>query len=363
MASLLDAFPYPWSQPDAQQLHLTLTQLYPSGSQAAALAERAGLRAGLVFTEQSAYDAWTDVLGEVPKHGLLRPLVQQAHDRLAPTSPARPFLAGLLTGSPPRMGAEVDGMGAGGGFLHADDTVSEQEALLYADDLTIFTSQLPGLIATLSKLAALAPAVCRLTVDFDNGSQYGTAFRIGPDLLLTNWHVLHDVRSKQRATAVIAEFGYETDGPTPASRAILCDVASIQANEANDWAIIRSAEALAAEWPVVPLERLERPRLRSATYIIQHPGGNAKRLGYVRNQVSYVNDRVVQYLTDTQGGSSGAPVFNEAGEVIAVHHLGGRPQTLLGKAPLKKNEGILIARILDDFLQYGISLTDSALLE
>jgi V8-like Glu-specific endopeptidase len=357
MSSLLTAFSYPWSQREAQQLHATLTQLYPSGSQAVALVNRAGLSPGLIFAEQPAYDVWTEILTEAAKHGLLAPLVQQAHDRLAPSSPVRPFLTALLAGAVPPLDAELDSGGAAGGFLYADDTVSEQEALLYADDLTIFTSQLPKLITTLSQLVELSPAVCRLTVDLGGSSQYGTAFRIGPDMLLTNWHVLYDIRSKRRASAVMAEFGYETDTPHPAGMALSCDVTSIQANEANDWAIIRPTEALTSEWPIIPLQRLDRPQLRSATYIIQHPGGNAKRLGYVRNQVSYVNDRVVQYLTDTQGGSSGAPVFNEMGEVIAVHHLGGRPHTLLGKAPLKKNEGILVARILDDFAQQGILLS------
>lgn len=358
MTALLHAFPYPWSRPDAQQLHATLTQLYPSGTQAAALAERAGLSPGLVFTEQSAYDVWTSILTEAGRQGLVGQVVEQVHNRLSPSSPVRPFLAALLAGSPPPLAAEGEGAGAGSGFIYANDAVSEQEALLYADDLTIFTSQLPTLISTLQRLVALAPAVCRLTVELGDSSQYGTAFRIGTEWLLTNWHVLHEARSGRRATAVLAEFGYEAEVPDAGGAALPCDVTSIQANEENDWAIIRLAGVLSEEWPIIPLTRLARPLLRSATYIIQHPGGNAKRLGYVRNQVSYANERVVQYLTDTQGGSSGAPVFNAAGEVIAVHHLGGRPQTLLGKAPLKKNEGILVSRILDDFAQQGIVLPE-----
>jgi hypothetical protein len=357
MSSLLSAFPYPWAHREAQQLHATLTQLYPSGTQAAALASRAGLDTSLVYTEQSAYAVWTELLTEAAKHGLMRPLVQQAYDRLAPTSSVRSFLAALLAEVPPPLAAEGNDAGAGSGFLYADDTITEPEALLYADDLTLLTSKVPALITTLTKLVQLAPAVCRLTVEVSGQRQYGTAFRIGPTLLLTNWHVLHDHHSRQPATTVLAEFGYETEAVHAGCVAMQCNVATIQASQTNDWAVIEVAEVLGDEWPIIPLLYLAKPQLRSATYIVQHPGGSARRLGYVRNQVSYVNDRIVQYLTDTQGGSSGAPVFNEAGDVIAMHHLGGQPHILLGKAPLKKNEGILISRILDDFTTANIVLS------
>ena len=83
-----------------------------------------------------------------------------------------------------------------------------------------------------------------------------------------------------------------------------------------------------------------------ASYILQHPLGDRKRLGFVRNTVTDYNERVVHYLTDTQQGSSGSPVFNSEGGLVALHHAGGRPQEALGKAPVRKNEGIRISRVL-----------------
>jgi V8-like Glu-specific endopeptidase len=79
-------------------------------------------------------------------------------------------------------------------------------------------------------------------------------------------------------------------------------------------------------------------------------------MGIIRNQVSFFDDRVVHYLTDTQVGSSGSPVFNEQGRLIALHHAGGRPQEVLGKPPLRKNEGIRISRIVESLRAQNVQV-------
>ena len=65
--------------------------------------------------------------------------------------------------------------------------------------------------------------------------------------------------------------------------------------------------------------------------------------------VTYSNERVVQYLTDTLKGSSGSPVFNSAWQVVALHHSGGEskeqePSLRFGKY---RNEGININRVIE----------------
>ena len=64
--------------------------------------------------------------------------------------------------------------------------------------------------------------------------------------------------------------------------------------------------------------------------------------GFVRNRVSSVETRRVYYLTDTEPGSSGSPVFNGMGQMIALHRAGGTPQKFTGLPPVKKNEGVRI---------------------
>lgn len=64
-------------------------------------------------------------------------------------------------------------------------------------------------------------------------------------------------------------------------------------------------------------------------YIIQHPGGNPQKFhnGTV-NSTSAYGGRDFNYYVDTQGGSSGSPVFAEyEDEVLGLHHYGGCPNS------------------------------------
>lgn len=349
MPSLLDAFPYPWFEPAAQELHTTLSRLNPTSQAAFLIAAKAGIDTTMINGQQAPLFVWKDILDSAATAGLTRSLVQGLHDQLPSTSPARPFLNDLLANRPTRTESEPRSVDGTPRFIYASDDVSEPEALLYHDDLTIQIGRLPGLITTLQRMVMLAPAVCRMVVDVHGNGQYGSGFRVGPSLLLTNWHVLHSKTNGMRATAVTAEFGYEDDGQGGALAPTIapCAVDSIVAHKEDDWAIIRVQQPIADTWPVVKLSEAVEPTTGTTAYIIQHPLGERKRVGFVRNQVSFFNDQVVQYLTDTREGSSGSPVFDAQGRLIALHHAGGRPQEVIGRAPLKKNEGIRISRILD----------------
>jgi hypothetical protein len=198
----------------------------------------------------------------------------------------------------------------------------------------------------LEGLISVAPSVCRLLVERPGVKSRGTGFRIADDLLLTNWHVLYP--NGVVAAAVTAEFGYEDDGKGGGlpSTAVPCDAATIRGSEADDWAIIGVGQPMPANAPILKLSEAVQPANLAPAFIIQHPGGERKRVAYVRNQITEFDDRVVQYLSDTQQGSSGSPVLSDDGKLLALHHAGGRPQEVAGKSPLRKNEAIRISRIL-----------------
>jgi S1-C subfamily serine protease len=348
--SILDEFGYPWSDPLARELHATLTLLNPAAAAALSVAAAAGLDTSLVNPAQAPYFVWVEILDQAAANGMTRAVVTAARDRLPRSSGRRPFLDELLAGHRPPIESEPRGADGAPAFLRDDDTVSEPEALLFRDDLTIQMGRVPALIATLQRLVGLAPAVCRMVVDVNGQEMSGSGFRIGPDTLLTNHHVLHLPADSggTRATRVTAEFGYEDDGaggvlPTVS---VPCDVATIRASKEDDWAVIKVRQPLEDRWPILRLGDAAEPVLNSPAYIVQHPLGQRKRLGFVRNQVSAFDDRVVHYLTDTQEGSSGSPVLDGNGQLIALHHAGGRPQDVAGRPPVKKNEGIRIPTIV-----------------
>lgn len=321
-------------------------------------AEAAKLDLSKIYSDQAITYVWIEILDKAAIAGLTRTVVQTAFNRLPTNSPSRQFLENLLAGKPVIPDAEPRSVDGTPTFLKDTDEVLEPEALLYNDDLTIQIGRVPGLIATLQRLVTLAPAVCKLVVDIHGASQSGTGFRIGPDLLLTNWHVLHNKNDGTPASVVSAEFGYDDDGSggiIPSS-IIPCNVASIVTNKDDDWAVIQANEPLKATWSVIKLSEAAMPSVNAAAYIIQHPGGERKRVGFVRNQVSFFDERVVHYLTDTKMGSSGSPLFDAQRKLIALHHAGGRPQEVVGRAPLKKNEGIRITRIVDGLIGKGISV-------
>jgi V8-like Glu-specific endopeptidase len=355
VTSILDELPFPFARPEAQELHVTLTRLHPSAPAALRVAERAGLDTAFLDPQQPPIFLWRDILLLAAQGGQTRDLAMTARDLMTPTNPRRPFLDDLLADRPAAIEAEPRNADGTASFIKGSEQVSEPEALLYHDDLTLQIGRVPGLIATLQKLVTLAPSVCRFVVDVHGR---GTGFRIADDLLLTNWHVVHDPKTGARRGAVTAEFGYEDDGQggEPAPKQIPCDVTSIVTDQADDWAVIRPQQPLLDEWPVVKLSEAVEPVANEPAYIVQHPAGARKRLGYVRNQVSSFDDRVLHYLTDTQQGSSGSPVFDAAGRLIGLHHSGGTPQEVAGKPPMTKNEGIRIPRVVAGLQAQGVAV-------
>src|SRR5262249_21624884 len=99
-----------------------------------------------------------------------------------------------------------------------------------------------------------------------------------------------------------------------------CDVMSIKGEHEHDFAVVSATVSLPGDVPVLSLSGDAQVKLDDRVYIIQHPKGLPKKIGMHHNLVRYADNRIVQYWTDTEPGSSGSPVFNEAWQVIALHH-------------------------------------------
>jgi len=346
---LLDRYPFALDTPEGQELLRVMAALYRTEKEALIFTAPFGIDPADVPPDARATHLWYELLHMLANHGELRAAVQAARDQF-PKNPRAAFLDSLLLAKPAPVSAEQPLDDA----PKFDDTVTRHEALLFFDDLTMPAGHIPNLVLTLNKLATLAAAVCLLRVKNPLGSFFGTAFRIGEHTLLTNHHVLFPWHAK--ATQVQADFGFDVDtqGATTRITSLSAAVDSIRGEEADDWAVI-TVRNMPPLWPVISLDPSLAPGVGDPAYILQHPGGQLKRLGYVRNTISDVDGGRVRYLTDTQPGSSGAPVLDAQGRLIALHHAGGRPVEVAGKPPVAKNEGIRISRIVAGMRELGVS--------
>jgi V8-like Glu-specific endopeptidase len=345
---IVDAFPFPAGKPAAQELVRIMAGLYRSQREAVIATAEFGIDEYDLTPGLSPINLWWEILTKLAIQGTVRSTVA-ATVRQFPNNSRAPFLAALLEDKEPPASAEPVSKN-GPSF---NDTVTAPEALLFFDDLTMPVGKIPNLIATLNKMTEHAPAVCLLRVENELGTFFGTAFRIGPDLVLTSHHVLYP-RGKI-AVIVRADFGFDVDanGATLQVTSLPAKVETINGEKDYDWAVI-GVPSMNQRWPILPLSGGPVPRAGDLAYILQHPNAQQKRLGYVRNMISEVDDGVVRYLTDTEPGSSGSPVFDAKGSLIAVHHAGGRPIEVAGKPPVAKNEGIRVDRILERLKAKGI---------
>ncbi len=87
--------------------------------------------------------------------------------------------------------------------------------------------------------------------------------------------------------------------------------------------------------------------------IVQHPNHAPKKVGLRNNAVYDIDSKQLYYFTDTMGGSSGAPVFDDDWRVIAIHTgwdpIDGDEPVYLGRKMAVVNRGTLATCLIDYF--------------
>ncbi|MBB5341452.1 trypsin-like serine peptidase [Tunturiibacter gelidoferens] len=342
MNSLSSNSSFAFDRPAAMDLLVALCELYPSSKAAELAAAKIGISQWQLTTGLSPYLLWAEILAKAAakKDGL--------HDLIAntlaenPDSQRREFFNALLANDPKPP-------------LNHDSVKPSKtpETLLFHDDLTLPISEVPVLIGALEKLVSLEAAICKIEVNTASYRGFGTAFRITHDLLLTNRHVLF--LKGEKPEHLLVTFGYQG---TSAGSVIECDPSSAKADAIVDWGIIKTKQSMDDAIPIISLRQSAVPPKGDGAFVIQRPAGDRKRVAYARNRISFVDSQVVHYTSDTQTGSSGAPVFNVHGKLIALHRAGGDPQEVIGQAPIRMNEGVRIELIVSGLEKIGVVLPD-----
>ena len=180
-------------------------------------------------------------------------------------------------------------------------------------------------------------AICRVITP----TSYGTGFLIGHGYLMTNNHVLDNVKDAKKS---IAEFDFEQGKQ---SRRIAIDPNRFFITDKElDFTIVACSQQGIADIKPLPLTRNPATVTRyERVNIIQHPEGLPKKVALHDNKVIRVMDKVIRYRTDTAPGSSGSPVFNNEWELIALHHAGWKDDINTAT-----NEGIRASAIVAHLL-------------
>lgn len=344
MTHFLDSLPFDWSDPGARELRDLLASFYDDPAAVKAMAREAGVATQHVPWQQPIYGVWFDLIAVARNQGKLRALLARIQD--GPDLAVTERLKELTEGRPVLEAPEPES--PSGAWKHFTDPDSLERQ--------IFSRSTFQDVAFLRRGMEQATAVCRLRVTDSQGQPYyGTAFRVGDDLLMTNHHVLHD-RDGSPMVQAEAWFGYEQDldGRNLAHVTVACDPDSVIGDAKDDWAVIRVAEPMPEGAVVVQLPERVNVEAGDRVYIIQHPHGGVKKLAARHNVVRLADDHVVQYWTDTERGSSGAPVFDERWRLVALHRRYARTGKLCEPVPEYRNEGVRIERVVAGMANAGL---------
>jgi hypothetical protein len=221
-----------------------------------------------------------------------------------------------------------------------------------------------------ARLGEIEGQVCRVEVSGPTQASKGTGFLVGPDIVLTNHHVVAAVL-ETRADGSIASredcgknvrvrFDYKR--PAVGAAALEGTIVELAATdwlldatppspidfEADpksgtpskdhlDFALLRLASAVGSE-PIGAkaepgAERRGWIRLDDASFemaigspllIVQHPSGDPIKLAFDTNGILANEGTRIRYATNTMPGSSGSPCFDIDWKPVALHHSGDR---------------------------------------
>jgi len=183
----------------------------------------------------------------------------------------------------------------------------------------------------LDRCKIVMECIGRLRFQTPRGRSYATGFLIAPGFVMTNHHVFPNGVA---ARGAVLEFGYRFNvaGQLPTSTETF-DLAPEQgyfSDSVLDFAVVavapRSGTGRAIEdrryLRLIP--ETGKAKFDEFVTIIQHPDGDPMQIALRENRISRLeaDEPFLWYQADTAHGSSGAPVFNDSFQPVALHASG-----------------------------------------
>ncbi|HEY3002592.1 MAG TPA: serine protease [Kribbellaceae bacterium] len=184
----------------------------------------------------------------------------------------------------------------------------------------------------------------------------GTGVLIGRGLLLTNNHVIPEAVD---AAAMAVQLGYEYDdngGERTADLYRLAPAVAFHTDEDLDFTVVAVADLdgdpPGAKYGTVTLIEATGKALRAEILnVVHHPRGERKRASIRQNRMVAQDELWLRYTSDTREGSSGAPVFNDQWEMVALHHGGVERRDEAGNRLTRSGE-VWTEAMGDDAIDY-----------
>ena len=190
-----------------------------------------------------------------------------------------------------------------------------------------------------------------------------TGFLVGPDLFMTNHHCIHDDSGllPLENAAIFMDY-YQELSVDPRRGGITARVLGVLKMDApKDYALLRLDKDIGTTYGWLELDTTTDVDSSQSVKLISHPQGRSKEIARRNTEIVDIPAGhplqdvpfALAYLADSQGGSSGSPVFLRDGtSVIAIHH-----SAWTSNEVPTFNAGSLMSYIVPEIEQYLVDST------